>query len=178
MVGWQSGGGEADGSDESTPIMQPVRMELAPHARLGRRMSASIAIFVLLVFHVSMIVAGILNWDAPCQQRLALFLVVYGGIGLLFVYLLFREWLFYARLSSLPSLANLILLIVFYCCLSTAGGFLTYYTWTLRTTCSSAAPLLYRWAQAAVLFFGIIKVGHLLFLLWCRAWHLHHHLLL
>ena len=37
----------------------------------------------------------------------------------------FREWLFYARLSSLPSLSNLLLLILFYCMLLTAGGFLT-----------------------------------------------------
>ncbi len=121
MVQWNS----SSADDESTPIMHPVRMELAPHARLGRRMAASTAIFVLLVFHVSMVTIGALNWNAACDEQLWLFLVIYGGVGLLFVYLLFREWLYYARLSSLPTLANLILLIVFYALLSTAGGFLT-----------------------------------------------------
>ena len=120
MVKWNS---SMEG-DEATPIMHPVRMELAPHARLGRRMAASTAIFVLLVFHVSMIVIGTLNMDADCGELLWLYLVIYGGVGLLFVYLLFREWLYYARLSSLPNLMNLVLLIVFYACLTTSGGFL------------------------------------------------------
>lgn len=142
--------------------MHPVRMELAPHARLGRRTSAASAIFVLLIFHVTMIIVGALNWRNDCEAPLELFLIIYGGVGLTFVYILFREWLFYARLSSLPSLANLILLIVFYCCLSTAGGFLTYYTVLTHTTCGESAPLLYQWCQAAVLFFALIT---LLFLL-------------
>ena len=136
--------------------MHPVRMELAPHARLGRRMSAAAAIFVLLIFHVAIVMVGVLNWNTPCDTRLGVMLIVYGGIGLLFVYLLFREWLYYARLSSLPTVTNLLLLIVFYACLCTAGGLLSYYTVTLRASCASSAPLLYRWAQAAVLFFGII----------------------
>ena len=127
MVGWNS----SMPDDEATPIMHPVRMELAPHARLGRRMAASTAIFVLLVFHCSMIAVGVLNMNADCSENLWLFLVIYGGVGLLFVYLLFREWLYYARLSSLPSLFNLVLLIIFYACLSTAGGFLVVRT---RTT--------------------------------------------
>ena len=120
MVGWNS----SMPDDEVTPIMHPVRMELAPHARLGRRMAASTAIFVLLTFHCSMIAVGVLNMNANCSEMLWMFLVIYGGVGLLFVYLLFREWLYYARLASLPSLFNLILLIIFYSCLTTAGGFL------------------------------------------------------
>ena len=144
--------------DEATPIMHPVRMELAPHARLGRRMAASTAIFVLLVFHVSMVTIGVLNMNSNCAERLWLFLVIYGGVGLLFVYLLFREWLYYARLSSLPTLANLLLLIIFYALLSTAGGLLTYYTVMTRDSCSTTAPLLYRWCEAAVIFFAILTV--------------------
>ena len=93
-------------------------------ARLGRRMAASTAIFTLLVFHVSMVTIGALNYDADCATHLWLYLVIYGGVGLLFVYLLFREWLYYARLSSLPTLFDLILLIIFYALLSTAGGLL------------------------------------------------------
>lgn len=123
MVQWASRGKAA--TDESTPIMHPVRMELAPHVRLGRRVNASMAIFVLLIFHVSILAVGILNWESACEGRLALFLIIYGGIGLLFIYLLFREWLYYARLSSLPTMTNLVLLILFYVCLCVAGGFLT-----------------------------------------------------
>ena len=136
--------------------MHPVRMELAPHARLGRRMNTSIAIFVLLVFHVSMIVVGALNWSAPCEGSLPQFLVFYGVAGLLFVYLLFREWLYYARLSSLPSMTNLVLLILFYVLLCVAGGLLTHSTVLFRDTCRNTAPLLYRWCFAAVLFFCIV----------------------
>ena len=88
-------------------------------------MAASTAIFVLLVFHVSVIVMGVLNWDSDCGEALWIYLVAYGAVGLLFIYLLFREWLYYARPSSLPTLFNLILLIIFYALLSTAGGFLT-----------------------------------------------------
>ena len=154
MVKWNS----SMPDDEATPIMHPVRMELAPHARLGRRMAASTAIFVLLVFHVSMVTIGVLNMNSNCAERLWLFLVIYGGVGLLFVYLLFREWLYYARLSSLPTLANLLLLIIFYALLSTAGGLLTYYTVMTRDSCSTTAPLLYRWCEAAVIFFAILTV--------------------
>ena len=119
-------------------------------------MSAAIAIFVLLIFHVAMVTVGALNWDAPCSENLALFLIIYGGIGLLFVYILFREWLFYARLSSLPTATNLLLLVLFYVCLCAAGGFLTYATVVTRDECNLTAPLLYRWCSAAVLFFGCI----------------------
>jgi len=101
-------------------------------------------------------VAGILNWEAQCKGHLAMFLVIYGGVGLLFVYLLFREWLYYARLSSLPTLSNMLLLVLFYCLLLTAGGFLSFYTWRSHTECHVSAPLLYRWCKAAVLFFAII----------------------
>lgn len=154
MVGWNS----SMPDDEVTPIMHPVRMELAPHARLGRRMAASTAIFVLLTFHCSMIAVGVLNMNANCSEMLWMFLVIYGGVGLLFVYLLFREWLYYARLASLPSLFNLILLIIFYSCLTTAGGFLAYYTAITQDSCGTSAPLLYRWCQAAVLFFAILTI--------------------
>jgi len=154
MVQWASRGKAA--TDESTPIMHPVRMELAPHVRLGRRVNASMAIFVLMIFHGSILAVGILNWESACEGRLALFLIIYGGIGLLFVYLLFREWLYYARLSSLPTMTNLVLLIVFYVCLCVAGGFLTWSTIALEDTCRNTAPLLYRWAYAAMLFFLII----------------------
>ena len=127
MVKWASGGNASKTAvdpDESTPIVHPVRMELAPHARMGRRMSAAIAIFVLLVFHISMISVGALNYDAVCQGRLALYLIIYGAVGLLFVYLLFREWLYYARLSSLPNFTNLALLIVFYIAFCVSGALL------------------------------------------------------
>ena len=143
-------------TDETTPIVAPVRMELAPHARLGRRMSAAAAIFVLLIFHTAMIVTGALNWNADCEQSLAFMLIIYGCIGLLFIYLLIREWLYFARLSSLPSCTNLILLILFYLCLCAAGAFLAYFTWTLHNACAISAPLLYLWAQAALLFFACI----------------------
>ena len=156
MVRWASGGGENAPIDEATPIMHPLRMELAPHARLGRRMSTSIAIFVLLVFHISMIAVGSLNWTAPCEGSLPQFLIFYGAVGLLFVYLLFREWLYYAQLSSLPSMTNLVLLILFYVLLCVAGGLLTDSTIRFRDSCGEAAPLLYRWCFAAVLFFCII----------------------
>ena len=139
--------------------MHPVRMELAPHARLGRRMHAATAIFVLLIFHIAMLVVGILNWNTPCDGTnpplLPLFLVIYASIGLLFVYLLFREWLHYARLSSLPSYTNLFLLIVFFLLLSVAGSFLIYETVKTRYSCSETAPLLYRWSVAAAFFFAI-----------------------
>ena len=152
------GGGPID-ADEATPIMHPVRMELAPHARLGRRMHAATAIFVLLIFHIAMLVVGILNWNTPCDGTnpplLPLFLVIYASIGLLFVYLLFREWLHYARLSSLPSYTNLFLLIVFFLLLSVAGSFLIYETVKTRYSCSETAPLLYRWSVAAAFFFAI-----------------------
>jgi len=133
-------------------------MELAPHARLGRRVAAATAIFVLLVFHTAMIVTGALNWNADCEQPLSITLIVYGCVGLLFIYLLVREWLYFARLSSLPSCTNLILLIIFYMCLCVAGGFLFYYVYTLHNACALSAPLLYLWAQAAVLFFACITV--------------------
>ena len=94
MVRFRLGGGGPIDADEATPIMHPVRMELAPHARLGRRMHAATAIFVLLIFHIAMLVVGILNWNTPCDGTnpplLPLFLVIYASIGLLFVYLLFR----------------------------------------------------------------------------------------
>jgi len=61
MVRFRTGGGGPIDPDEATPIMHPVRMELAPHARLGRRMHAATAIFVLLIFHIAMLVVGILT---------------------------------------------------------------------------------------------------------------------
>ena len=86
MVRFRSGGGGVQDPDEATPIMHPVRMELAPHARLGRRMHAMTAILVLLVFHVAMLCVGILNWMTPCDgtgpSKLALYLIIYAGIGL------------------------------------------------------------------------------------------------
>lgn len=121
-------------------------------------MSTVAATFVLLVFHIAMMVVGILNWNTPCDRKLGFVLIVYGGVGLLFVYLLCREWLYYARLSSLPTIINLLLLILFFLCLCIAGGFLTYYTVTLRSSCQASAPLLYRWAQASVLFFAILSL--------------------
>lgn len=114
--------------DESQPIMHPVRMELAPHARLGRRVNAIFAIMILLVFHSTLLVAGLLNWDVPCEFQLSRFLVIYGGVGLLFVYLLLREWLYYARLGSWPSTISFLLLCVFYAALCGAGVILTMYT--------------------------------------------------
>ena len=154
MVQWTSSSKEC-----AEPMtMHPVRMELAPHLHLGRRLSALAATFVLLVFHSAMLVVGILNWNTPCDMKLGLLLVVYGGVGLLFVYMLFREWLYYARLTSLPTVFNLALLIVFSVVLCTAGAFLTYYTITLRASCQMSAPLLYRWAQAAVLYFVIVSL--------------------
>lgn len=163
MVRFRSGGGGPQDPDEATPIMHPVRMELAPHARLGRRMHAATAIAVLLVFHVSMLVIGVLNWDMPCDganpSKLALFLVIYASIGLLFVYLLFREWMYYARLSTLPSYTNLVLLILFFILLCVAGGFLIYEVVSMRNICQVSAPLLYRWAVAAAFFFAILAVS-------------------
>jgi hypothetical protein len=123
-------------------------------------MHAATAIFVLLIFHIAMLVVGILNWNTPCDGTnpplLPLFLVIYASIGLLFVYLLFREWLHYARLSSLPSYTNLFLLIVFFLLLSVAGSFLIYETVKTRYSCSETAPLLYRWSVAAAFFFAIL----------------------
>jgi hypothetical protein len=183
MVGWGAPRrrGDGGGSEQVPPglaavgatgpvdVPHPVRLELSPHARLGRRMSALAAIFVLLVFHTAMILVAVVNWNkppatapalerGPCDTRLGATLVIYGGIGLCFVYLLFREWLYFARHAALPTLSNLVLLVLFYVCLCTAGGFLLYYTVTLRLSCSAEAPLLYQWAKAACLFFALITV--------------------
>ena len=60
-------------------------------------MSAKIIIIVAMIG----LIIGLLSLSG-FTGRLALFLVIYGGVGLLFVYLLSRERLYYARLSSLP----------------------------------------------------------------------------
>eukprot|EP00966_Prymnesium_polylepis_P149304 3449406-Prymnesium_polylepis.1 len=155
--------------------MDPSKMELAPNARLGRRVNAVFAMAVLLVFHAALIVAGLLNRDVPCEYNLSRFLVVYGSCGLLFVYLLLREWLYFARLGSWPSTITFLLLCVFYTANVSAGVILTMYTIRSRVcyvsphfahqgsltngahfcrqdTCRITAPLLYRWCFAAALF--------------------------
>jgi len=142
--------------EEATPIMRPVKMELAPHARLGRRVNAMFTAFILLVFHTSMIVAGLLNWDVPCEFHLSRFLVIYGGCGLLFVYLLLREWLFYARLGSWPSTTAFLLMTIFYVCNIGSGVILAMYTFRARDTCRITAPLLYRWCFAGALFCAML----------------------
>jgi len=146
------------GDDEAQPMMQPVRMELAPHVRLGRRVNVTVAIMILLVFHTTLLVAGSLNWNVPCEYQLSRFLVLYGAVGLSFVYLLVREWLFYSRLGSWPSTTSFLLLCVFYAALSGAGVVLTIYTIRSRDSCRLSAPLLYRWCFAAALFFVILSV--------------------
>ncbi|KAL1495628.1 hypothetical protein AB1Y20_016495 [Prymnesium parvum] len=149
-------GSDAAAESEATPIMRPVKLELAPHARLGRRVNAVFAMVVLLVFHTTLIVSGVLNWDVPCEYHLSRFLVIYGGCGLLFVYLLLREWMFYARLGSWPSTTTFLLLCIFYAANVGAGVILTMYTIRSRDTCRITAPLLYRWCFAAALFCCIL----------------------
>lgn len=169
MVTWQTPIPQKPGLESAAggEVPHPTQLELSPHARLGRRMKLSCAIAVLLVFHTSMILIAILHWNkpaethpalehGPCDTRLGASLIAYGIVGLGFVYLLFREWLYFARLSALPILSNLVLLILLCTCHFVAGGFLLYYTVTLRYVCAAQSPLVYRWAMAASLFFALV----------------------
>jgi len=75
------------GATESSPLQYspdttPV-LVLAPHAKVGRQISAVVAVLFLLSFHGALIATSVLNWDMPCERPLAGFLMVAGVLGVL-----------------------------------------------------------------------------------------------
>ena len=156
---------EASGLLQAAPApiftTEPV-LVLAPHAQLGRRISISFSLVFLFGFHGALLVTALLNWRAPCDRPLHVFLVAFSLVGLVASAVYFvLEVALKREPSGLPGAGEAEpawqpkMLVTGLLVAALASGAFGAVSLASSPACHLTAPILYKWSLAAVVAFGI-----------------------
>ena len=157
---------EASGLLQAAPAApifttEPV-LVLAPHAQLGRRISISFSLVFLFGFHGALLVTALLNWRAPCDRPLHVFLVAFSLVGLVASAVYFvLEVALKREPSGLPGAGEAEpawqpkMLVTGLLVAALASGAFGAVSLASSPACHLTAPILYKWSLAAVVAFGI-----------------------